>query len=414
MFWKKSPEVWLQTAGSCVGGEEDAICYGHEPPAVLSISWGVPEEDLVMSQMLEFNKQAVMLGLLGTTIVAAAGDGGAAGVHPYDEDEDGDSEPTQSCGDNYQTLFPAASPFVTSVGATQGLEDGAPERASAASTGGGITTGGGFSMIRYPKKVNQHQMGDVKTYLNSATGKSALEGYFKSNGQNGYFEDGYSYDSSGAYITEGRMETHRGYPDLALAGSAVQMVNGGSVILVDGTSASAPVFAAMVAAVVAERKAEGLKLNANRQQADFASCGMYDDECYKDWNATQGYMLGWLNPTLYKHPSAFSDITEGSNIDGRGITCSTDPSWYENLDNDDTLSGPAGFSATTGWDPVSGLGSITYPSLLALFPANVTTDANALDMGEDYNYMDSDANEAENMEVFSPPSPPGAYGSYGG
>ena len=141
---------------------------------------------------------------------------------------------------------------------------------------------------------------------------------------------------------------------------------------------------------------------------------MYDDECYKDWNATQGYMLGWLNPTLYKHPSAFSDITEGSNIDGRGITCSTDPSWYENLDNDDTLSGPAGFSATTGWDPVSGLGSITYPSLLALFPANVTTDANALDMGEDYNYMDSDANEAEDMEVFSPPSPPGAYGSYGG
>ena len=49
-----------------------------------------------------------------------------------------------------------------------------------------------------------------------------------------------------------------------------------------------------------------------------------------------------------------------------------------------------------------------------LDPSNVTTDANALDMGEDYNYMDSDANEAEDMEVFSPPSPPGAYGSYGG
>ena len=79
-------------------------------------------------------------------------------------------------------------------------------------------------------------------------GKSALDGYFKSNGQNGYFEDGYSYDTDGdgSYATTGRIQTHRGYPDLALAGSAVQMVNGGSVILVDGTSASAPVFAAML------------------------------------------------------------------------------------------------------------------------------------------------------------------------
>ena len=64
-------------------------------------------------------------------------------------------------------------------------------------------------------------------------------------------------------------------PDLALAGSAVQVVNQGKVILVDGTSVSAPLFAGMVAAVVADRKAEGMRANdaaatqAQREGTDY-------------------------------------------------------------------------------------------------------------------------------------------------
>ena len=412
------PTCWLQTLENCVSGRPGDLeeCYGKPPPVVVSISWGVPEEDLPESQIYEFNRHAVMLALLGTTVVAAAGDGGAAGVYPYDEDEDDSGEAARTCGDTYQSLFPGSSPFVTSVGATMGIEDGRPEVACTASAGGGITTGGGISRIKYPKRINEWQTSHVKAYLASSAGQAAPDGYFMANGQNGYGEDGYSYDWHGEDANEGydrdnRIETHRGYPDLALAGSAVQMVNDGKVILVDGTSASAPVFAAMVASVVAARKAEGISRNANMTSAGYVvGCGDYDDGCYATWNATQGYMLGWLNPTLYSNASAFTDITEGNNTDGRGITCPTDPSWYEAHDYDDRLSrGAAGFVATTGWDPVSGLGSISYPALKAMFE-HTATDEGVLGIGEDYYYEYSDGETAEEEEVFSPPSPPSYWG----
>ena len=42
-----------------------------------------------------------------------------------------------------------------------------------------------------------------------------------------------------------------------------QVVLAGKVVLVDGTSASAPLFAAMVSAIVAERKAAGMGANGD-------------------------------------------------------------------------------------------------------------------------------------------------------
>ncbi|KAI0683196.1 hypothetical protein BC835DRAFT_1296691, partial [Cytidiella melzeri] len=51
--------------------------------------------------------------------------------------------------------------------------------------------------------------------------------------------------------------------------------------------------------------------------------------------------LGFLNPFLYANPSAFHDITTGSNPG-----CGTD-----------------GFAAATGWDPVTGLGTPNFAAL---------------------------------------------------
>ena len=54
--------------------------------------------------------------------------------------------------------------------------------------------------------------------------------------------------------------------------------------------------------------------------------------------------LGWINPTLYKYSNQFTnDVTTGNNecVVG-GSCCST------------------GFTATTGWDPVTGLGSVNF------------------------------------------------------
>jgi tripeptidyl-peptidase-1 len=55
--------------------------------------------------------------------------------------------------------------------------------------------------------------------------------------------------------------------------------------------------------------------------------------------------LGWVNPLLYKAGStAYHDVVQGNNAHGK---CQ-------------------GFNATTGWDPMTGLGTPIYPELLKL------------------------------------------------
>ena len=68
---------------------------------------------------------------------------------------------------------------------------------------------------------------------------------------------GYLHSPQGRGARRGFNSTGRAYPDVALAGHAYQMVLDGRIALVDGTSASTPVFAGMVANVVAERKVRG-------------------------------------------------------------------------------------------------------------------------------------------------------------
>ncbi len=58
--------------------------------------------------------------------------------------------------------------------------------------------------------------------------------------------------------------------------------------------------------------------------------------------------MGALNPFLYAHPEAFTDVLHGTNaIDRDG-----DPF-------------PEGWSCAKGWDPVSGLGTPRFDKLLA-------------------------------------------------
>ena len=91
-------------------------------------------------------------------------------------------------------------------------------------------------------------------------------------------------------------------------------VNNGIMFHLYGTSASAPVFAGMVALVNAARLAAG-----------------------------KGG-LGWINPALYANAAKFvlNDITSGNNKCQETICCRQ------------------GFTATEGWDPVTGLGSVTF------------------------------------------------------
>ena len=55
--------------------------------------------------------------------------------------------------------------------------------------------------------------------------------------------------------------------------------------------------------------------------------------------------VGFINPVLYANSQVLNDITEGADLG-----C-----------------GAGGLNATTGWDPVTGLGTLNYPMMLSLF-----------------------------------------------
>ncbi|KAJ7362345.1 subtilisin-like protein [Mycena albidolilacea] len=106
----------------------------------------------------------------------------------------------------------------------------------------------------------------------------------------------------------------RGFPDVSAASHNIEIVWQGSVNLVDGTSCASPIFASMIALVNDRLLAAGKPV------------------------------LGFLNPFLYSTTgrTSFTDVTSGHNPG-----CNTD-----------------GFSATTGWDPVTGLGTPNFDGLL--------------------------------------------------
>ena len=110
----------------------------------------------------------------------------------------------------------------------------------------------------------------------------------------------------------------RATPDVSLLAEGYQLVAGGKVITVGGTSAAAPAFAAIISLLNEARVAAGKP------------------------------PMGFLNPFFYSIPEAFTDVTVGSNKRDRSGT-----PW------------PYGFNCSKGWDPVTGLGTPQYDKLLA-------------------------------------------------
>lgn len=109
----------------------------------------------------------------------------------------------------------------------------------------------------------------------------------------------------------------RGYPDLSANGANYVVAVNGEFSLVYGTSASTPVVGAIITLI------NEIRINSGKNS------------------------VGFINPVLYENPDAFTDVTSGTNPG-----CGT-----------------AGFTAATGWDPITGLGTPNYPSLLNKFLA---------------------------------------------
>ncbi|OAA56776.1 Peptidase S8/S53, subtilisin/kexin/sedolisin [Cordyceps fumosorosea ARSEF 2679] len=145
--------------------------------------------------------------------------------------------------------------------------------------------------------------------------KDAVSSWFK-NSDPGFpnysTKDGVVPTDGGIYNKAGR-----GFPDVSALGDNGAVVFNGKKGTSGGTSMSAPIFAAIINRINEERIANSKK------------------------------PLGFINPALYKNPSMFNDVTSGDQSGGDG-NCNG-----------------KGFSAASGWDPVTGLGTPKYPEMLA-------------------------------------------------
>ena len=301
------------------GYNQSTDCGTQRPPNVLSISYGESEanfpKEYLQRQCFEFLK----LGLMGVTVVVGSGDDGpASGLEPGTciDPETGVSNVTSG---KFSPVWPAACPWVTTVGGTQRIAQTAnfsirsltrkPPKAGRQATLGTssmnntstvetsfntvigsriLSSGGGFSNV-FP--IPPYQLAAVTEYQ--------------------LREDEHLKGLSGVYNRAGR-----GIPDISALASAYLTAVDGTIHTVYGTSASAPVVASILTMINNER------LNLGKGP------------------------VGFINPVLYSHSYMLNDVTTGYN-EGCGYS-------------------PA-FRASSSWDAVTGLGTPDYARMAKVF-----------------------------------------------
>ncbi|KAK7001547.1 subtilisin-like protein [Favolaschia claudopus] len=277
-------------AVSPVSGEGITDCGNKPRTNVISISYHFNPDiidpsisPVVQRQCAEFGK----LALTGLTFVASSGDGGVAYSQSHLCLQGNGTLVSGNPKGAFVAQLPASCPFVTAVGATS-VETGATTDQVERSTTD-FPSGGGFSN-NFPRPTWQDAA--VQNYIDNFAPQYA-PGTFNKSG--------------------------RAYPDVAANGWPLVIAEGGGFVHSGGTSASAPIFASIVAAVNDARIAAGKS------------------------------PVGFINPALYSDAfaGAFNDVVVGSNPG-----CQTN-----------------GFPAAPGWDPVSGLGTPNFAKLRDAFLA---------------------------------------------
>jgi kumamolisin len=236
------------TSQGFVDAITQAVHDDTNKPSVLSISWGSAEDGWSQQSIAAMSAAFQDAVALGVTVCAASGDGLAT-----DGADDGKAH----------VDYPASDPAVLGCGGTKITASGTSitDEVVWKSNGGG--TGGGVSKL------------------------FALPDYQK----------------NAAVPSPAGSKGGRGVPDVsgdADPDSGYRIVTGGQTGIIGGTSAVAPLWAAIIASL----------------------------------NAGRGKPLGQVHADLYTATNAFRDITSGDN-----------------------KSGAIGYSAKKGWDPCTGLGS---------------------------------------------------------
>ncbi|KAI9688708.1 MAG: hypothetical protein M1822_001065 [Bathelium mastoideum] len=284
-------------------------CGTYAPTNVVSVSYGGSEAFESIAYQKRQCNEFMKLGLQGVSVMFASGDSGVANGGCLGSE-----------GNIFGPGWPVTCPYVTAVGATQ-INSGAsvfdPESAANAAPGNvnsPYSSAGGFSNV-YP--IPEWQQDAISTYFSehppsypyySSIANSS--GTITDPSQSLNVTTDLNTNGTGIYNRAGR-----GIPDVSANGQNIAVFIGGVAGTEGGTSASSPIFSSIINRIVEER------IKAGKGP------------------------LGFLNPSLYANPSMFNDITDGTNPG-----CGT-----------------LGFSAAEGWDPVTGLGTPSYPKMLEYF-----------------------------------------------
>ena len=231
-----------------------AIHDTHNKPGVISISWGSAEANWTDQTMTSMNEAFKAASVLGVTVCVASGDAGSS-----DGMTDG----------KVHVDFPASSPYVLACGGTSLKVNGSSVVSETVWHDSNSSAGGGGVSEFFPLPTYQ-QSANVPPSLNS------------------------NFIGRGVPDVAGDADPNTGYNVLV----------DGQAIIVGGTSAVAPLYAALVARV----------------------------------NQQKGQLSGFINPSIYANPSTCRDITQGNN---------------------NTTSTNTGYSAGPGWDACTGLGVLS-------------------------------------------------------
>lgn len=235
-------------------------------PHVLSLSYSDDELSVPRDYAERVCNLFGMLTARGTSVIFASGDGGSRGGRNSNcVTNDGTHRPVA------MATFPPTCPWVTSVGAVDNIFE--PPRGASFSTGG-------FSQY----------------FARPPWQETAVTNYTKAlNGRlNGLYNP-----------------LMRAIPDVAAVGTDFMAIAGGTTHFLQGTSASTPLFASLIALI------NDARLRAGKTP------------------------LGYLNEILYsdKVRSVFQDITSG-----QSASCIVNGTR------------PGGWPAAVGWDAITGLG----------------------------------------------------------
>ncbi|KAK6440381.1 hypothetical protein LTR95_003388 [Oleoguttula sp. CCFEE 5521] len=278
-------------------------CGVYKPARVISISYGEAEADLPINYEKRQCNEIMKLGLQGHSILVASGDYGVGGF-PNDASVSGCLSGSGLNQTIYTPDWPSSCPYITSVGGTQ-VE---PDKTIKDPEGAMQTALTGAPLFSSGGGFSNH-------FPQPSYQAASVQQYFARHdpGHPYYYANADASNigqNGGIYNRAGR-----GFPDIAANGANFRAYTNGTDYHWYGTSLASPLFASVITLINEERTAVG-----------------------------KG-PVGFINPVLYAHPYVLNDIKNGSNPN-----C-----------------GSSGFSAVSGWDPVTGLGTPNYPALLKLF-----------------------------------------------